>query len=172
MRPPHEWIKMFLSLLLICLVSILLVQPQEHQRGGGGNVPLPNTIVIFPWADLLKRPQCSPAPLPHYHGLSPEPKSSHLKDHQPPTGFHNHSVGDIGTGMASGGSPWHILHDFLFLYLWWCLEWRQHGRNHNSLQTQCALLSPTTKETKWGASGISRSLGCPPPVGGGIPTIG
>ena len=75
-------------------------------------------------------------------------QTSHLEDHQPPVGVSMHSVGDVGTGMTSGGSPWQILHGFSLLYLWWRLEWSHQGRNHDSLQTQCAFESPTTKENK------------------------
>ena len=132
-------------------------------HGCNGDAPL-----IWPSKDPPVA-TCSPS---HCHGLSPKPQTSHLEDHQPPVGVSMHSVGDVGTGMTSGGSPWQILHGFSLLYLWWRLEWSHQGRNHDSLQTQCAFESPTTKENKRGASGMSRPLHCPPPAGSGMPTTG
>ena len=68
-------------------------------------MPLPNTILMLPGADPLKSPQWFPALLPTYLNLGPEPKTSHLKDHSHTFVYHEHSVGVVAVGMASGGSP-------------------------------------------------------------------
>ena len=51
--------------------------------------------------------------------------------------------------MTSGGSPWQILLDIPLLYLWWCLERRHHGRNHDSTNSVCTCLSFDQRHQVW-----------------------